>query len=154
MFVREIELFNGIASHIIDEIAEVATEETFPSGHVLFRKGDVADHLYILEDGAVNLTIHGQGQISFPLNQLGQVLDWSTLVEPNRHTATAEWVKDSKIIKIDAGFLMRILEKHPREGMAVMRRLAGVIAARLVKSHQEVIKIFEALCGSFRSFIG
>jgi CRP-like cAMP-binding protein len=154
MFVREIEIFDGIASHIIDEIAELAAEETFPSGHVLFRKGDVADYLYILEDGAVNLTIHGQGQISFPLNQLGQVLDWSALVEPNRHTATAECVKDSKVTKIDGGLLMRILEKHPREGMTVMRRLAGVIATRLVKSHQEVIKIFEALCGSFRGFSG
>jgi len=138
MFVREIELFNGIASHIIDEIAELATEETFPLGHVLFRKGDVADYLYILEEGAVNIVIQEQGHISFPVNQLGRVLGWSALVEPNRYTATAECVKDSKVIKIDGGRLMRILEKHPREGMTIMRRLAGVIATRLVKSYQEV----------------
>ena len=137
MFVREIELFNGIASHIIDEIAELATEETFPLGHVLFRKGDVADYLYILEEGAVNIVIQEQGHISFPVNQLGRVLGWSALVEPNRYTATAECVKDSKVIKIDGGRLMRILEKHPREGMTIMRRLAGVIATRLVKSYQE-----------------
>ena len=138
MFVREIELFKGIASHIIDEIAELATEETFPLGHVLFRKGDVADYLYILEEGAVNIVIQEQGHISFPVNQLGRVLGWSALVEPNRYTATAECVKDSKVIKIDGGRLMRILEKHPREGMTIMRRLAGVIATRLVKSYQEV----------------
>jgi CRP-like cAMP-binding protein len=138
MFVREIELFNGIASHIIDEIAELATEETFPLGHALFRKGDVADYLYILEEGAVNIVIQEQGHISFPVNQLGRVLGWSALVEPNRYTATAECVKDSKVIKIDGGRLMRILEKHPREGMTIMRRLAGVIATRLVKSYQEV----------------
>jgi len=139
MFVREIELFNGIASHIIDEIAELATEETFPLGHALFRKGDVADYLYILEEGAVNIVIQEQGHISFPVNQLGRVLGWSALVEPNRYTATAECVKDSKVIKIDGGRLMRILEKHPREGMTIMRRLAGVIATRLVKSYQKVI---------------
>jgi CRP-like cAMP-binding protein len=138
MFVREIELFKGIASHIIDEIAELATEETFPLGHALFRKGDVADYLYILEEGAVNIVIQEQGHISFPVNQLGRVLGWSALVEPNRYTATAECVKDSKVIKIDGGRLMRILEKHPREGMTIMRRLAGVIATRLVKSYQEV----------------
>jgi CRP-like cAMP-binding protein len=138
MFVREIELFNGIASHIIDEIAELATEETFPSGHVLFRKGDSADYLFILEEGAVNITVQGQEPISFSLNQLGQVLGWSALVEPNRYTATGECVKDSKIIKIDGTRLMRILEKHPREGMMIMRRLAGVIATRLVKSYQKV----------------
>jgi CRP-like cAMP-binding protein len=139
MFVREIELFNEIASHIIDEIAELGTEETFPSGHVLFQKGDLADYLYILEEGAVNITIQGLKHISFPVNQPGQVLGWSALVEPNRYTATAECVQDSKVIKIDGGRLMRILEKHPREGMTIMRRLAGVIATRLVKSYQEVV---------------
>lgn len=139
MFVREIELFNGISSHIIDEIAEVATEATFPSGHILFRKGDLADYLYILEEGAVNITVEGPARISFSLNQLGQVLGWSALVEPNRYTATGECVKDSKVIKIDGERLMRILERHPREGMTIMRRLAGVIATRLVKSYQKVI---------------
>jgi len=139
MFVREIELFKEIASHIIDEIAELATEESVPSGHVLFRKGDSADYLYILEEGVVNITIEGQGGTSFPVNQLGQVLGWSALVEPNRYTATAQCVQDSKVIKIDGGRLMRILEKHPREGMMVMRRLAGVIATRLVKSYQKIV---------------
>ena len=139
MLVREIELFNGIASHIIDEIAEVAIEETFSSGHVLFQKEDFADYLYILEEGEINITIQGQRNISFSVNQLGQMLGWSALVEPNRYTATAECVKASKLIKIDGGRLMRILEKHPREGLTVMRRLAGVIANRLVKSYQKVI---------------
>jgi CRP-like cAMP-binding protein len=139
MFVREIELFKEIASHIIDEIAELAIEESVPSGHVLFRQGDSADYLYILEEGVVNITIEGQGGTSFPVNQLGQVLGWSALVEPNRYTATAQCVQDSKVIKIDGGRLMRILEKHPREGMMVMRRLAGVIATRLVKSYQKIV---------------
>jgi CRP-like cAMP-binding protein len=139
MFVREIELFNGIASHIIDEIAEVASEETFPMGHVLFRKGDFADYLYILEEGAINITIQEQKRISFPVNQLGRLVGWSALVEPHRYTATAECAKDSKVIKIDGGRLLRILEKHPREGMMIMSRLAGVIAARLVKSYEEVV---------------
>lgn len=73
------------------------------------------------------------------MSQLGRLLGWSALVEPNRYTATAECVKDSKVIKIDGGRLMRVLEKHPREGMTIMRRLAGVIATRLVKSYQEII---------------
>ena len=139
MSVKEAELFSGIASHIIDEIAELATEETFPLGHVLFRKGDFADYLYILEEGAVNIIIQEQGDISFPVNQTGRVLGRSALVEPNRYTATAECVKDSKIIKIDGGRLRQILEKHPREGVTIMSRVARVIATRLVKSYQEVI---------------
>ena len=40
MFIQEAELFKGIASHTIDEIAELVSEEAFPLGHVIFQKGD------------------------------------------------------------------------------------------------------------------
>ena len=48
MFIKEAEIFRGIPSHIINEIAEIATEGVFQTGHVLFHKGDFADSLFIL----------------------------------------------------------------------------------------------------------
>ncbi|MFH1931627.1 MAG: cyclic nucleotide-binding domain-containing protein [Pseudomonadota bacterium] len=139
MFIKESELFKGIASHIIDEVAGLGTEEVFPAGHVLFQKGYSADFLYILEEGEVDITIEGQKRLSFSVNQPANVFGWSALVEPNQYTATAECVKESKVIKLDGDRLMRIFEKHPSEGLKVMKRLAGVIATRLVNSYEEVI---------------
>ena len=139
MFIKEAELFKGIASHIIDEVAELGTEEIFPAGHVLFQKGDSADFLYILEEGEIDITIEGQKRISFQVNQPAHVFGWSALVEPNQYTATAECVKESKVIKLDGDGLMRLFEKHPSEGLKVMKRLAGVIATRLVSAYEEVI---------------
>jgi len=57
MFIQEAELFRGIPSHIIDEIVELISEEIFPDGHIIFQKGDFADSLYILEGGAVDISI-------------------------------------------------------------------------------------------------
>ena len=135
MFIQEAELFKGIASHIIDEIAELVSEEAFPLGHVIFQKGDFADSLFILEEGEINITIQGRKSISFQVNQSGNIFGWSALVEPNQYTATAECVKESKVIKIDGDRLIRIFEKHPSEGMTVMKRLAGVVATRLVSAY-------------------
>jgi CRP-like cAMP-binding protein len=106
---------------------------------VVFREGDVADFLYILEEGAINLVIRGEKRLFFPVDKTGSVLGWSSLVEPNRYTATAECVKESKIIKIDAERLMRVFQRHPSEGLTVMKRLAGVIAARLIQSYKEAV---------------
>ena len=139
MFIQEVELFQRISSHIIDEIAELVTQESHPAGDVVFREGDVADFLYILEEGEINLIIQGEKRLFFPVDKTGSVLGWSSLVEPNRYTATAECVKESKIIKIDAERLMRVFQRHPAEGLTIMKRLAGVIAARLVKSYKEVV---------------
>jgi len=139
MFIQEVELFKGIPSHIIDEIAEIVTEESHPAGHVLFREGDFADYLYILEEGELDLTIKKGKQLSFPVDKTGSVFGWSSLVEPNLYTAKAECVKESRVIKIDADRLMRVFQKHPAEGLTIMKRLAGVIATRLIKSYKEFI---------------
>ena len=139
MFIQEVELFKGIPSHIIDEIAEIVTEESYPAGHVLFREGDFADYLYILEEGELDLTIKKGKQLSFPVDKTGSVFGWSSLVEPNLYTAKAECVKESSVIKIDADRLMRVFQKHPAEGLTIMKRLAGVIATRLIKSYKEFI---------------
>jgi CRP-like cAMP-binding protein len=139
MFIQEVELFKGIPSHIIDEIAELVTQESHPAGHVLFREGDFADYLYILEEGELDLTVKREKQLFFPVDKTGSVFGWSSLVEPNLYTAEAVCVKESRVIKIDADRLMRLFQKHPAEGLTIMRRLAGVIATRLIKSYKEVI---------------
>ena len=139
MFIKEADLFKGIASHIINEIAELVNEEVLPEGHVLFQKGDFAESLYILEEGRIDIIIQGQDRISFPVNNSGDLFGWSALVEPKRYTATAECINESKVIKIDGELLIRIFEKHPSEGLTVMKRLAGVIGTRLVDSYQKII---------------
>jgi CRP-like cAMP-binding protein len=105
----------------------------------LFKEGDFADYLYILEEGKIELAIKGDKQLSFSMDKTGSIFGWSALVEPRRYTATAECAKESKVIKVDADRLMRTFQKHPAEGLAIMRRLAGVVAERLMKSYQELI---------------
>lgn len=136
MFVREVELFQRIPSHVIDEIAEFSTEESYSVEQVIFREGAFADYLYILEDGQIALTLPGKEGITFAVDDAGSVFGWSALVEPRRYTATAECSIESTVIKIDGERLLRLFERHPNEGLMIMRRLAGVIGARLVRSYR------------------
>ncbi len=139
MFVREVDLFKGIASHIVDEIAQSAVEVVYPKGEIIFKRGDFADSLYILEEGQVDLHIRGKRRFSFHLHQPGYVFGWSALVDPNRYTATAECIEDSKVIKLDGTHLMHIFEKHPSEGLTIMKRLAGIIGRRLDIIYQKFL---------------
>ena len=138
MFIQEVELFQGIPSHVIGEISELVIQESCPAGHVLFQEGDVADFLYTLEEGEIDLIIQAKKEFSFPVNKAGSVFGWSSLVEPNRYTAMAVCVKDSKVLKIDAERLMRVFQRNPAESLIIMKRLAGVIATRLLKSYKEL----------------
>lgn len=137
MIIREVDLFKGVASHIVDEIAQLAVEEVYPKGTIIFKRGDFADSLYILQEGQVDLLVRGKKRFSFSLHRPGYVFGWSALVEPNRYTATAECIEDSKVIKLDGTRLMHIFEKHPLEGLTIMKRLAGVIGMRLDSVYQK-----------------
>ena len=53
MVILDVELFGGLPAHVINEIAQLAKEERYPAGQVVFREGDLAESLYILEHGHV-----------------------------------------------------------------------------------------------------
>jgi CRP-like cAMP-binding protein len=137
MFMQEAGLFQGIASHIINEIAGIATEEVLPDGYVIFNKDDVADYLYILEEGEIHIAFPGRKSATIRITKSGNMFGWSALVEPNKYTAKATCAKESKVLQIDGDRLMRVFENHPSAGLLVMKRLAGVISARLVEIDQE-----------------
>lgn len=138
MFMQEVELFKSIPSHILHEITQFASEESVQAEEVLFREGDIAEYLYILEDGQVVITVPGKKAITFPVDSAGSVFGWSALVEPRRYTASAECTMDSKVIKIDGERLLNLFERYPHEGLLILRRLAGVMGTRLVQSYRRV----------------
>jgi len=139
MFINEVELFKGIASHIIDDIAKIVIEEDLPAGETLFHAGDIADTFYILEEGEIRLLIAGEKGMNFQVNKPASVFGWSALVEPNRYTASARTTKKSKVIKLDSTRLMHIFGNHPAEGLTVMKRLAGITGSRLVNCYKRLV---------------
>lgn len=138
MYIQELELFQKLPSHIVNELAKFAVEESYPAEHVLFREGEDADHLYLLQDGQVAITVEGEKKIVFPITESGAIFGWSALVEPRKYTASAEFVMDSKVIKLDGERMLRLFERYPAEGLLIMRRLAGVVAGRLLESYQRL----------------
>lgn len=131
-FLETVELFKGIDTKIIQEISLHAVEEEIEQGRVLFQKGDFAEHLYILREGTIELTIEGEVPISFAVPNPGDVFGWSALVEPHRYTAKAECRTKGKVIKIRGDRLVEVFQKYPSEALTVMKRLAKVIATRPV----------------------
>ena len=132
MFLKQVELFKGIDPQIIREISEFAEERVFAPGQNLFMKGNFAEYLYVLVEGAVDLTIEGQVHISFPVNKPGDVFGWSALVEPHLYTAKAESTTKSRVIMIKGKHLTEIFQKYPSEALTVMKRLAKIVATRPV----------------------
>jgi len=139
MILEEADLFKEIDPGVMNEIVNICSEENYTKDTVLFRKGEEADSLYILEEGSVKLVIKDRGTITFALDQSGEVFGWSSMIESGHYTSTGVCATDSKVLKIDRDKLNRIFDRHPDVGLEVLKRLAAVISRRLTHAYQDLL---------------
>lgn len=127
-------LFSGIAPAALEAVARLARRETFDPGKVLYRPGDPADDLCVLESGRVQFTIGHDDRTSpagFSL-QSGEVFGWNALLEDQPvRIATATCLERSTVLMIDGRELIRLFQADPGAGYLVMRRLASLITHHL-----------------------
>lgn len=142
MFIKEVDLFEGMSQGFIDEIAKVLVEESYSEGSFLFKERDPANDFYVLEEGSVRLTIGEEGHITYTMNTPGDSFGWSSLVERDTYTANAECRQPTKVIKIESAKLNRIFEKHHFSGLMFYKRLARSIGDRLINNYNSLLSAY------------
>ena len=138
MHITESDLFYGLDLNVMSKIADICSEEQYADGTVIFEEGKAADHLYILEEGIVDLLIDKDTCI-YSLTEMSEIFGWSSLVESAKYTATAVCKTDVKALKIPTRTLQRIFDENPEVGNVVFRRLAGIFNKRLTKTYQKFL---------------
>jgi CRP/FNR family transcriptional regulator, cyclic AMP receptor protein len=135
MFLPRTEIFKDLRQEAINEISEVAVEETFTPGNQLFSAGDPANHFYILVEGEVQLTVGKNTRKEYVVRNLGEAFGWSSVVGNDQYTAQAECLSPTKVLKIDKSDLDKVFDAHERSGRTFYRILARQLGQRLIDMH-------------------
>jgi len=143
MFINEIDLFEGMSQQFIDEIAKVMVEESHGEGAVLFKEEDLADSFYVLEEGSIRLSLGKEGHITHLLNTPGDSFGWSSLVDRDVYTTSAQCLQPTKVIKIEKGKLQSIFDKHRFSGLMFYKRLARIIGDRLTNTYNSLLSPYK-----------
>ena len=130
------ELLNGLSSAEAEQILELGTRQIVPSGTFLFRLGDTADRLFLIERGGIRLTlpmqIRGQEQdVLVEERSPGQTVGWSALIPPYRFTLSATASPDTEVIALPRESLREYIAANPAAGCKIALNLAVVIGHRL-----------------------
>lgn len=125
------ELFNGIAAGTMQALTALAKREDFPAGSVIYRPGDPARDLFVLDSGRVEFLLGRDERVDpagFMLKK-GEVFGWAALLEnqPQR-IASARALENSALLRLNGREVLKLLESDPASGFLVMRRLSGLIA--------------------------
>jgi len=142
MFIKEIDLFKGMGMEVIDEIFQISAVGSYSDGYILFKQGDPAHNFYLLEQGEIKLTIGEERRLGFIMSP-GDAFGWSSLVDRDVYTATAECKLPSELIKIETDKLDKIFEKYPASGLIFFKRLARVMGERLINTYNTILSAYE-----------
>lgn len=104
------------------------------AGQVLFRKGDLADHLYMLASGRVELVEIGS---ELPA---GRVFGEIAFFAPDRRrTLTARCIDDCEVLSIDESTVRQLYFQNPEFGFEVIGLVAGRLSADIRRLEQSLL---------------
>ena len=138
MYFRQADIFWGLEKHFVKEIMKNAVQESHEEGKLLFGEGDVADTFYVLLKGRIKLNIGKTGRVVYVVSKAGEAFGWSSLIDRDVYTASAECQVPTKLLKFDKAELQKVLDEDPVNGLIFFKRLAGTLGTRLLQSYSMI----------------
>jgi len=131
-------LFKDMEYMALQEIAKFATRLNLNDGEVLIHENESENFdVFVLCSGSVEVISSSSTAVSsdvaiskHELEIFGEI-SWITR---RKRTATVRCRGEVDAIRIDGKVFMRYLEEHPKAGFDVMRKIAMLLAQRLVST--------------------
>lgn len=143
--LEKIPWFTELRPQHVRRIASMTTLRTLQAGQVVFREGDKEDFYYIVIRGrvALDMFVPLRGKVRFYTAEPSETFGWSSVTPTVRQrTAGATAVIDSLVACINAEELRHACDDDHDLGYQVMRRLANVVAGRLLVTRLQLLDMF------------
>lgn len=143
--LKPIPWFNLMTEDHFNKMVKIGKIFKFEPGQVIFHEGDKEDYLYVVLEGrvAIEMTVPGHGRVRILTADAMDVVGWSSVTPVVRQrTAGARAVLPSRLAAFDASQLYVFCEEDHDFGYYVMRRLANVVAGRLMTTRLQLLDMF------------
>lgn len=136
MTMHTIELVAGLPSDASRQVLALGTPLRVSSGGTLFRLGEAADSVFVIERGRIALTMPMQVRnqdeaVLVEERQPGETVGWSALIPPHRFTLNATAPLETDLLGIPRAALVDYLQTRPEIGYLVTRNVAELMGQRL-----------------------
>lgn len=141
--LKKVKIFSETSDEVLMEIAAVVSEEKFKRGQNIFKKGDVGDAMYIINQGAVR--VHDGNHV---LSRLipGQVFGEFALFDNETRSASVTADESASLFKLEQEDFYRVMagKAEVTKGVLikVIRRIREMneLEGKLAKSYLKIQK--------------
>lgn len=146
--LKAFDFFKGFTDAQLETLVTIAKEETIDAGTQMYKSGDPARALFMIEAGKAILTMDSymgphkpSMQVTVDVIVKGESMGWSSVVAPYMFTLGALCIDPIKAIALDAPPLRKFMDSDPALGYMIMKATAQVISHRL--THTRIILVGE-----------
>jgi CRP/FNR family cyclic AMP-dependent transcriptional regulator len=143
--MQSIPWFRELKPEHFERLAQIARTIDLPEGEVLFNEGDKEDNMYIVIDGrvAIELFVPHRGRVRILTAEPMDMVGWSSVTPVVRQrTAGARAVVKCTLLAVDSEKLRQLCDEDHDLGYLVMRRIANIIASRLLVTRLQLLDMF------------
>lgn len=138
MYIKQSDLLRGLSKDFLEQVMGLAKEESHEKGYTLYKAGEPAKYVYILIEGRVTITIGETGHTVYTVDHPEEVFGWSSLIGRETYSATAECREKTRLLKIRAEELEKLIAKDQKNGLILFRRLAFGLGSRLLETYRMI----------------
>jgi CRP/FNR family transcriptional regulator, cyclic AMP receptor protein len=125
-------------------LSDIAEIRSFEEHEILFSEGEQHPYLYVILEGKVSLEsyVPGYGSLPILIVEPLDIIGWSSLTPVVRQkTSTARVLGHTTLLAFHADKLIAACEADSELGFVIMRRLANVVASRMLNHRLHLLGI-------------
>ncbi|MFC2062744.1 cyclic nucleotide-binding domain-containing protein [Chloroflexota bacterium] len=126
-------IFGSLTEEQRQKIRALEKTAVFGADSIIFKQGNNAWQLYLVEEGRVSLYYELSEGTHIPITVVSTqgAFGWSALVRPYQFTATAIALCKTRVKTIERQALLSLMRNDSKMGLLIMQDIAEVIARRL-----------------------
>ena len=155
--IKKTFIFDNLDERELSDILKITREKSFSQGEMIMQEGKEGDSMYIVVDGSLEVSktltmkmgeddFAEKEKILTSLNaQDNVVFGEIALIDREKRSASVVSTTDCVLLEIKREDFLDLMEKKPKMGVKIFRKLAVLLAGRLRQSSQDVIRLTTAL---------
>lgn len=141
------EIFQLLRPDQVNLLSAAAEEFTLQAGDTIFRSGEPSDDFFVILKGRISLRLPRPDGVSLLIDEVtdGAIFGSCVCFQVNTYTLTAACIVDSRILKIRAATLKKLMDDDPIMGYAIQTLISRVYFKRYVDTMRKLQSVLRSI---------
>ena len=138
--LADIPPFKHVDESVVRLIEPLFELNYFPASATIFEQKSVANHLYLLVEGEVDVIFKPYDSPPMTITSIkpGNFFGWSAAIGNVVYTSSAICQEDCKVLRVSGRKLRFMCKKHPSAGRIILQLLADSVSSRWANAQEQI----------------